>query len=168
MRVHDYSRGIDGSLSAIVAGIGNLARAKRKYGGDFPIIVKAVVHKLNFRQLPDLVNWVQEIGATAVNLQPVEQHTEEAKDEFWIEPDELDELVAVKDRLITMKRAGAPIPQHRPPDQSVAEPFPPRKSAARGYALPRWHAKLFHSLGRPGRDLLELAADRQCAHGGRA
>ena len=57
-------------------------------------------------------NWsigCSEIGATAINLQPVEQHTEEAKDEFWIGADELDELIAVKDRLLAMKRAGAPI-----------------------------------------------------------
>src|ERR1700722_13692185 len=108
-KIHDYSRGIDGSLESIVAGIGNIARARSKYGLDFPIIIKAVVHKLNFRQLPELVDWVRDIGATAINLQPVEQHTEEAKDEFWIGPDELDDLIVVKDRLLEMKRAGAPI-----------------------------------------------------------
>ncbi len=108
-KIHDYSRGIDGSLSDIVTGIGNVVRAKTRRGLDFPIIVKAVVHKLNFRQLPELVEWVRDIGATAVNLQPVEQHTDEARDEFWIVPDEFDDLIAVKDRLIAMKRAGAPI-----------------------------------------------------------
>ena len=108
-KIHDYSRGIDGSLSDIVTGIGNVAHAKTRRGLDFPIIVKAVVHKLNFRQLPELVEWVRDIGATAVNLQPVEQHTDEAKDEFWIAPDEFDDLIAVKDCLIAMKRAGAPI-----------------------------------------------------------
>ena len=107
-KIHDYSRGIDGSLSDIVTGIGNVARAKTRRGLDFPIIVKAVVHKLNFRQLPELVERVRDIGATAVNLQPVEQHTDEAKDEFWIGPDEFDDLIAVKECLIAMKRAGAP------------------------------------------------------------
>jgi MoaA/NifB/PqqE/SkfB family radical SAM enzyme len=108
-KIHDYSRGVDGSLSDIVSGIGNVARAKIRRGLDFPIIVKAVVHKLNFRQLPELVEWVRDIGATAVNLQPVEQHTDEAKDEFWIGSDEFDDLIAVKGRLIAMKRGGAPI-----------------------------------------------------------
>ncbi len=107
--IHDYSRGIEGSLNDIVTGIANVARAKAKHGGDFPIIVKAVVHKLNFRQLPELVEWVREIGGTAVNFQPVEQHTEEAKGEFWIGPEDFDDMIAVKDRLIAMKRAGAPI-----------------------------------------------------------
>ena len=108
-KIHDYSRGIDGSLDDIVSGIRNVVRARAKYGLDFPIIIKSVVHRLNFRRIPEMVDFVREIGATALNLQPVEQHTEEAKGEFWIGPDELDELIAVKDRLIAMKRAGAPI-----------------------------------------------------------
>lgn len=107
--IHNYARGIEGSLGDIVAGIGNIARARTRHGLDFPIIVKAVVHKLNFRQLPDMIDWVREVGGTAINFQPVEQHTPEAKDEFWIGPDELDELIAVKDRLLAMKQAGAPI-----------------------------------------------------------
>ena len=28
-------------------------------GMDFPIIIKPVVHKLNFRQLPEMVDWIQ-------------------------------------------------------------------------------------------------------------
>jgi MoaA/NifB/PqqE/SkfB family radical SAM enzyme len=108
-KVHDYSRGIDGSLDDILAGIGNVIRARTRHGADFPIIIKAVVHKLNFRLLPDMIPWVRDIGATAINFQPVEQHTAEAKEEFWIGPDDLEDLIAVKDRLLEMKRAGAPI-----------------------------------------------------------
>ena len=80
--MHNYSRGIDGSLGDIVAGVDALTRAKARHDADFPIIVKAVVHKLNFRLLPDMVDWVRDIGATAINFQPVEQVTDEAKDEF--------------------------------------------------------------------------------------
>jgi MoaA/NifB/PqqE/SkfB family radical SAM enzyme len=107
--IHNYSRGIEGSLDDIVAGIRALTRAKAKHGADFPIIVKAVVHKLNFRKLPDMIDWVRAIGATAINFQPVEQVTDEAKDEFWIGADDLDDLIAVKDRLLALKRQGAPI-----------------------------------------------------------
>jgi MoaA/NifB/PqqE/SkfB family radical SAM enzyme len=107
--IHDHARGVKDSLSDIVAGIGNIARARQQHGADFPIIIKAVVHKLNYRRLPELVDWVQTVGATAVNLQPIEQHTEEARNELWIGPEELDDLIAVKDRLLDMKRAGAPI-----------------------------------------------------------
>ena len=107
--IHNYSRGIDNSLNDIIAGIGNIARAKARHGIDFPIIIKPVVHRLNFRQLPDMVHWVREIGATAINFQPVEQHTKEVNDELWIGPDDLGELITVRDRLLEMKRQGAPI-----------------------------------------------------------
>ena len=107
--IHNYSRGIEGSLDDILAGMRALVRAKVRHGVDFPIIVKAVVHQLNFRRLPDMIDWVRAIGATAINFQPVEQTTDEAKDEFWIGRDDLDELIAVKNRLIEMKRNGAPI-----------------------------------------------------------
>ena len=162
--VHNYSRGIEGSLDDILAGIRSLTRAKAKHGADFPIIIKAVVHKLNFRLLPDMVNWVRDIGATAINFQPVEQVTDEAKDEFWIGPDDLDELIKVKDRLLEMKRAGRPDPELGSAAQSVAEPFPPREGAARGDAVPHRHAQFLHPLRRPGRNVLELPADRQCPH----
>lgn len=107
--VHNYSRGIEGSLDDILVGIRSLIRAKAKHGADFPIIIKAVVHKLNFRLLPEMVNWVRDIGATAINFQPVEQVTDEAKDEFWIGPEDLDDLIKVKDRLLEMKHQGGPI-----------------------------------------------------------
>jgi MoaA/NifB/PqqE/SkfB family radical SAM enzyme len=107
--VHDHARGVDGSLSDILAGIDNVVRAKAQHGVEFPIIVKAVVHRLNFRQLPDMVDWVRASGATAVNFQPVERHTSEAQDEFWIGPDDLGDLIVIKDRLLAMKQAGAPI-----------------------------------------------------------
>jgi MoaA/NifB/PqqE/SkfB family radical SAM enzyme len=106
---HDHARGIDGSLGDIIAGIEALTRAKARHGVDFPIIVKSVVHKLNFRQLPDMVDWIRGIGATAINFQPVEQYTDGAKDEFWIGPEDLGELITVRDRLLDMKRHGAPI-----------------------------------------------------------
>jgi MoaA/NifB/PqqE/SkfB family radical SAM enzyme len=107
--IHNYSRGIEGSLDDILAGIRALSRAKAKHNADFPIIIKAVVHKLNFRKLPEMVDWVRTIGATAINFQPVEQVTDEAKDEFWIGPEDMDDLIAVRDQLLELKRNGAPI-----------------------------------------------------------
>jgi MoaA/NifB/PqqE/SkfB family radical SAM enzyme len=107
--IHNYSRGVEGSLDNIVAGIRALNRAKAKHGADFPIIIKSVVNKLNFRKLPDMVDWVRAIGANAINFQPVEQVTDEAKDEFWIGPEDMDDLIKVRDRLLEMKRAGGPI-----------------------------------------------------------
>lgn len=107
--VHDYSRGVDNSLNDIIAGIRNVSEARAAAGLDFPIIIKPVVHKLNFRQLPEMIDFVTSIGGTAINFQPVEKGTSEVDDELWIGPDEMDEFLAVRDRLLAMKRAGAPI-----------------------------------------------------------
>jgi MoaA/NifB/PqqE/SkfB family radical SAM enzyme len=108
-KLHDYSRGVENSLRDIVAGIGSVAKTRIQHGLTFPIIIKPVVHRLNVRQLPEMVHWVQEIGATAINFQPVEQHTKEVEEELWIGPEDFDAMVAVKEQLIEMKRAGAPI-----------------------------------------------------------
>jgi len=107
--VHNYSRGIDNSLDEVVAGIRNIAAMRRAEGQDFPIIIKPVVHRLNFRRLPEMVDWIQEIGATALSFQPVEQGTAEVDEELWIGENEMDELMAVRDELLRLKRAGAPI-----------------------------------------------------------
>ncbi len=108
-QLHNYSRGIDNSLDEILAGLANIDAEKKRLGIDFPIIVKPVVHKLNFRQLPDMVYWVREIGATAVNFQPVEPGTKEVDEELWIDEADMPDLLAVRDKLLAMKRAGAPI-----------------------------------------------------------
>ena len=163
-KIHNYSRGIDDSLADIVAGIGNVIRARTRHGADFPIIVKPVVHRLNFRLLPEMIAWARDIGATAINFQPLEQHTAEAKDEFWIGPDELDDLIAVRDRLLAMKRAGRADPEFGAVAQSVAEPFPAGKSAAGGDAVPYRTAKFLHPLRWPGRSVLEFPSNRQRAN----
>jgi MoaA/NifB/PqqE/SkfB family radical SAM enzyme len=108
--IHDYSRGIEGSLDRVVAGIGKLARARKEAGLSFPIVIKPVVHRLNFRFLPEMVSWIQEIGATVVNFQPVDRWTPETYNELWIDDSkDLEDLGRVRDELLAMKRAGAPI-----------------------------------------------------------
>ena len=107
---HDYSRGIEGSLDRILNGIGNLQSARKSAGLDFPIIIKPVVHRLNFRDLPEMVRWIQEIGAAAINFQPVDRWTAETYNELWIEDArDLADLKTVRDQLIELKRGGAPI-----------------------------------------------------------
>jgi MoaA/NifB/PqqE/SkfB family radical SAM enzyme len=107
--IHNYSRGVENSLTDIVQGIRNISEMRRSEGLDFPIIIKPVVHKLNFRRLPEMVDWIQEIGATALSFQPVEMGTSEVEDELWIGEDEMDDLIGVRDELMRLKRAGAPI-----------------------------------------------------------
>jgi MoaA/NifB/PqqE/SkfB family radical SAM enzyme len=108
--VHDYSRGIEGSLDRIVSGIAQLRSSGRAAGLDFPIIVKPVVHRLNFRDMPKMVAWIQETGATAINFQPVDRWSPETYNELWIDdPRDRADMLAVRDELIALKRKGAPI-----------------------------------------------------------
>jgi radical SAM protein with 4Fe4S-binding SPASM domain len=107
--VHNYSRGVEGSLERITKSLQNLLAERAAQKQDFPVIIKPVVHKLNFRELPDMVEWVKGLGATAVNFQPVDRWTKETYDELWIGEDDMPDLIKVRDKLVAMKRAGAPI-----------------------------------------------------------
>jgi MoaA/NifB/PqqE/SkfB family radical SAM enzyme len=108
--IHDYSRGVEGSLDRIVKGLVHLQEARKAAGLGFPIIIKPVVHRLNFRELPKMVGWIQEIGASAINFQPVDRWTAETYNELWIEdPNDRSDLQRVLDELIVLKRKGAPI-----------------------------------------------------------
>jgi MoaA/NifB/PqqE/SkfB family radical SAM enzyme len=108
--IHDYSRGIEGSLSRVLQGLSKVLAVRNEEGLSFPIIIKPVVHRLNFRYMPEMVEWIREIGATAINFQPVDRWTPETHNELWIEnPKDFEDLIKVRDELIAMKRAGAPI-----------------------------------------------------------
>jgi MoaA/NifB/PqqE/SkfB family radical SAM enzyme len=106
---HDYARGVDGSFAKITRGIRDLIARRDAAGLDFPVIIKPVVHRLNYAHLPAMVEWAREIGAAAVNMQPIDRWTRETYDELWIEEAELPRLMAVARELIRLKRAGAPI-----------------------------------------------------------
>jgi MoaA/NifB/PqqE/SkfB family radical SAM enzyme len=108
--IHNYTRGIEGSLERVVNGLAKVAAVRQEMKLDFPIIIKPVVSRLNFRYLPEMVEWIGQIGATVINFQPVDRWSPETYNELWIEdPKDLDDLRAVRDELISMKRRGAPI-----------------------------------------------------------
>lgn len=107
--IHDDARGIDGSLERITKGLGRLIDERARAGLDFPIIIKSVVHELNFRILPDMVRWVQALGPTVINFQPVDRGTDGGPVDLWIGEENIAELERVAAELIRMKRAGAPI-----------------------------------------------------------
>jgi MoaA/NifB/PqqE/SkfB family radical SAM enzyme len=108
--IHNYSRGIDDSLNRITQGLAKVAHVRKEEGLTFPIIIKPVVHRLNFRYLPEMVEWIGTIGGTVINFQPVDRWTQETQNELWIDSaEDLADLVKVRDQLVAMKRAGAPI-----------------------------------------------------------
>ncbi len=107
--LHDYLRGAPGLFKRLSDGIRHLRAEQEKQGITFPIIIKPTVTSRNFRALPDLVDWVRDVGASCLSLQPLERATPETYDELWIEEHELPDLEAVMDKLASMAEAGAPV-----------------------------------------------------------
>jgi MoaA/NifB/PqqE/SkfB family radical SAM enzyme len=128
--VHDYLRGYPGLFDKLTRGIGYLRAEQARQGITFPIGIKPTVGAKNFRLLPEMVEWVREIGASYVSFQPMDRWTPETYNELWIEEPEWPALRAVIDRLIEMSESGAPImtPPH------VLKLFP---AHFRGEAAPR-------------------------------
>jgi MoaA/NifB/PqqE/SkfB family radical SAM enzyme len=132
--VHDYLRGYPGLFDKLSNGIRYLRAEQDRQGIHFPIGIKPTIGSKNFRYMPDMVPWAQSVGASYVSYQPMDRSTQETYDELWIEQPDWAELQTVVDRVIEMKRNGAPImtPPH------VLELFPAhfREEAAPREALP--------------------------------
>lgn len=106
---HDYVRGWPGLHKKLTDGIGFLREERDKKGLDFPIIIKTTVGKNNYKLLPEMVQWTKKVGASLLNFQPLDRWTPETYDELWIEKEDHDDLQAVADEMLRMKRAGEPI-----------------------------------------------------------
>jgi MoaA/NifB/PqqE/SkfB family radical SAM enzyme len=111
---HDYLRGYPGLFAKLSAGIKYLREEQKRQDTSFPITIKPTLGARNFRHLPALIEWAQEIGATSVSPQPMGRWTPETYDELWIEEEDLPEFETVIDQVIELKRAGAPVltPEH--------------------------------------------------------
>lgn len=107
--VHDYLRGHRGLFQKLSDGIKYAREERDKAGLDFPIIIKTTVGKKNYQYLPEMTAWVREVGATFLNLQPMDRWTPETNEELWIEEDEHDALQKVVDQMLALKRRGEPI-----------------------------------------------------------
>lgn len=107
--LHDYLRGQPGLFDRLSKGIGYLREEQEKQNVLFPINVKPTINRLNFRHLEEIVTWAKGIGATTVNFQPVNRWTPETYSELWVEEEDREEFSQVIERLIEMKKNGAPI-----------------------------------------------------------
>ena len=107
--LHNYLRGQPGLFERLSKGIKYLREEQAKQGVKFPITVKPTLNRLNFRLMPELVEWAQNIGATAVNFQPVNRWTQETYEELWVEEEDYADFDNTIKRLIEMKKEGAPI-----------------------------------------------------------
>ncbi len=107
--VHDYLRGWPGLFDKLSAGIRFVREERDKQGLDFPIIIKPTIGRKNYKYLPEMVEWAKDMGATALNFQPMDRWTKETYEELWVEEDELPEVQKVVDKMIELKRKGEPI-----------------------------------------------------------
>lgn len=107
--IHDYSRGVSGSLRKISKSIKFLASEKIRQNKNFPIIIKPTVHAKNLHTMTKMAQWAKDAGATSVNFQPVDRWTKETYDELWINEDRFDELNQVVEDLIEQKNNGESI-----------------------------------------------------------
>jgi MoaA/NifB/PqqE/SkfB family radical SAM enzyme len=107
--LHDYLRGQPGLFDRLSQGIQNLREEMKLQNVKFPLVVKPTINRLNFRLMPELVDWAQKMGATAVNFQPVDLWTPETYNELWLEKEDFSEFTQVIEQLIAKKLAGAPI-----------------------------------------------------------
>ena len=107
--LHDYLRGQPGLFETLSKGIRYLREESEKQGVKFPITVKSTLNRLNFRSMPELVEWAEKIGATAVNFQPVILWTRETYDQLWLNEEDGEDFAKVIEHLIEMKDNGAPI-----------------------------------------------------------
>lgn len=107
--IHDYVRGVSGALEKVKKHLQFLLQERKAQGQTFPVMIKSTVHAHNLDIISQMPEWVQQLGATAVNFQPVDRWTSETYDELWISEDRMEELQSVVENLIAQKRQGLPI-----------------------------------------------------------
>lgn len=108
--IHDSARGVPGSLERITTGIRRLRETQDRLGVRFPLRLKPTVHALNYRVLPELVQWTSTVGATSVDFKPVTAQRNGINEDTWIHGDSMiGELRSVVRCLVLMKADGAPI-----------------------------------------------------------
>ena len=107
---HDWARGVPGSFDRLQTGIAGLRSEMDAMNLSIPIRIKTTVHAANYRQLPDLVRWCSEVGASTISFQPVRHWTPEVEQGLWLtEEGDVDALAEVVEQLVDLHARGAPI-----------------------------------------------------------
>lgn len=103
---HNYIRNIPGAFSLLKDGIKSIRQENPK----FRITARTVIHKINFRKWPDIINAAKEIEVDQVSFLPadVSSHafnrevlwSDQRQQEILLEEDELPELKKVLEKII--------------------------------------------------------------------
>jgi MoaA/NifB/PqqE/SkfB family radical SAM enzyme len=112
--VHDGIRGMPGSLEQIMRGIDNLLGERVRQKHEFPIRIKSTINALNYRTMPELVDWTIRVGATSIDFEPLRRWTPETDEHLWIRDDAVEELGREIDAVVALKQGGAPIETSEP------------------------------------------------------
>lgn len=103
--LNDFVRGAPGSFLKINKAISFLREERKRLGHSFPIRIKTVVSRLNFRDVERMVDWAHQAGVDTIDFNPVrtlykDYWPENIDREQWIhDPRELAELEGVVRRL---------------------------------------------------------------------
>lgn len=122
--IHDQIRGRKGSFDMVTKAVSFFRRERDRQNRNFPIVIRTVINKINLASLPQMVDLVGQIGATALVFQPVHEITDKVMwdwqkrmgaksdslvENFWVSEDRFGELDRIRDQLIGLKKGGAPI-----------------------------------------------------------
>ena len=91
---HDNNRRLDGVFDSVVSSIKYL-----KALGDFPIAIRTVITRSNYREIPEIIRYFSSLGVDCIKLTNIENDTDK---EFILRKEELDEFNdVVKPKIIS-------------------------------------------------------------------
>jgi MoaA/NifB/PqqE/SkfB family radical SAM enzyme len=90
-------------------GIRNLVQARKDTGSTTPIILKTCLMGSNAANVPDILNYAQEVGVESVMFQPLELREVEGHGQTINLLGDTTELIAAVDYLIEAQAKGAPV-----------------------------------------------------------
>jgi len=104
---HDLQRGVKGSHAGVLRTIDLMHKHSKATGIPVPLVIKPTVSRINFREMPDLVKMVSDLGVNGILFQPVSDWGTPEAQSLMI--DDLDALQRVVDELLALKAKGYPI-----------------------------------------------------------
>jgi len=114
--VSDFMRGRGGHTTRVIESIRRVMQEIRRQGSDMKVYLKTVVAGPNAESLVPLVEFAEEEGITGVTFQPLEavfSRKEDHGDEWHLHtplwPDDPGPLAGAAEKLVEMKKRGAPI-----------------------------------------------------------
>lgn len=79
-KIHDKIRGVPGTFDKAVSMVRSLSSIRKKHRRTRPAIaINLVLNRLNYQHLPQMIDFVSEIGADALFVEPMIVHSEQGE-----------------------------------------------------------------------------------------